>query len=96
MSSIPYETVFIKGNRYPVILFNRHVLPFFETRDYREVRILLFIPRITVHFLSVFFSPDDVDILRKASLFIKINILWFCILCFYLPLTDQWRIVLLY
>ena len=28
-------------------------------------------------------TPDDVDILQKVSLFIKINILWFYISCSY-------------
>ena len=34
------------------------------------------------------------DILRKASLFIKINILLFYILCSYFLLYGQWRIIL--
>ena len=37
----------IKVYRYPEILFNRHVLAFFERSDLEEVRILSFISRIT-------------------------------------------------
>ena len=32
---------------------------------------------------------DDVDIPREASLLIKINIYWFCILCSYFSLIDN-------
>ena len=38
-------------------------------------------------------SYDDADMLRKASLFIKINNLWFNVLCSDLSLIDQWRII---
>ena len=44
---------FIKVYRYPEVPFNRHVLAFFETSDFKEVRILFFnstilIPKLTL------------------------------------------------
>ena len=46
----PYDNwktlFFIKIYRYPEVLFNGHVLAFFEASDLKEVRILFFISTI--------------------------------------------------
>ena len=41
-------SIFIKVYYYAEVLFNRHILAFFETNDLKEVRILLFITAVTV------------------------------------------------
>ena len=41
-------TTFTKVYSYPDVLFNRHVLAFFETSDLKEVRVSFFISTIKV------------------------------------------------
>ena len=38
----------IKVYRYPEAIFNHHVLELFETKDLKEVRILIFISTILI------------------------------------------------